>query len=107
MDPGRFTATASTPTCHHSRRRRVEFMLSSEVGVMVAMLEGIYAGTGVVRYGNLITSVTCPYLARETGKPDRTAALTLLFVEAIPAITVRRLLNRYCKQEEATDDTKK
>ena len=32
--------------------------------------EGEYAGPGVVRDGNLITSGTCPYLARETGRPD-------------------------------------
>ena len=47
--------------------------------------EGEYAGTGVVRDGNLITSGTCPYLARETGRPDGSEALTRLFIDAIAA----------------------
>jgi putative intracellular protease/amidase len=45
--------------------------------------EGEYAGPGVVRDGNLITSGTCPYLARETGRPDGTTTLTRLFIQAI------------------------
>jgi putative intracellular protease/amidase len=45
--------------------------------------EGIYAGTGVVQDGNLITSGTCPYLARETGRPDGTAELIRLVIESI------------------------
>jgi hypothetical protein len=45
--------------------------------------EGEYAGTGVVQDGNLITSGTCPFMARETGRPDGTAALTRFFIEAI------------------------
>jgi putative intracellular protease/amidase len=44
---------------------------------------GEYAGPGVVRDGNIITSGTCPYLARETGRPDGTGTLTRLFIEAI------------------------
>jgi len=45
--------------------------------------EGVYAGTGVVRDGNLITSGTCPYLARETGRPDGTVELIRLVIESI------------------------
>jgi putative intracellular protease/amidase len=45
--------------------------------------EGEYGGTGVVREGNLITSGTCPNLARETGRPDGTATLTRLFIQAV------------------------
>jgi putative intracellular protease/amidase len=45
--------------------------------------EGEYAGTGVVRDGKLITSGTCPHMARETGRPDGTETLIRLFVEAI------------------------
>lgn len=45
--------------------------------------EGFYAGTGVVRDGSLITSGTCPHLARETGRPDGTETLIRLFVEAV------------------------
>jgi len=53
--------------------------------------EGNYAGPGVVRDGNLITSGTCPYLARETGRPDGTAILTRLFIEAIAGADVSDL----------------
>jgi len=45
--------------------------------------EGTYAGTGVVRDGNIITSGTCPYRARDTGRPDGTVALTRLLIRAI------------------------
>ena len=34
--------------------------------------EGIYGGTGVVQDGQVITSGTCPYQARLTGRPDGT-----------------------------------
>jgi putative intracellular protease/amidase len=43
----------------------------------------IYAGTGVVRDGNIITSGTCPYMARMTKRPDGTPELTRLFIEAL------------------------
>jgi hypothetical protein len=45
--------------------------------------EGVYAGTGVVQDGNLITSGTCPYLARETGRADGTVELIRLVIESI------------------------
>jgi 4-methyl-5(b-hydroxyethyl)-thiazole monophosphate biosynthesis len=45
--------------------------------------EGTYAGTGVVRDGNIITSGTCPYRARDTGRPDGTSALTRLLIQAL------------------------
>jgi putative intracellular protease/amidase len=45
--------------------------------------EGVYAGTGVIQDGNLITSGTCPYLARETGRPDGTLELTRLLIDSI------------------------
>ena len=38
--------------------------------------DGIYDGTGVVQDGNIITSGTCSYKARSTGRPDGTAELT-------------------------------
>ena len=47
--------------------------------------EGTYAGTGVVRDGNIITSGTCPYRARDTGRADGTAALTRLLIQALSA----------------------
>ena len=45
--------------------------------------EGEYRGPGVVRDGELITSGTCPFLARETDRPDGTETLTRLFIEAL------------------------
>lgn len=45
--------------------------------------EGEYRGPGVVRDGELITSGTCPFLSRETGRPDGTETLTRLFIEAM------------------------
>jgi putative intracellular protease/amidase len=51
--------------------------------------EGTYGGTGVVRDGLVITSGTCPYKARETGRPDGTPELTRLFIEAVLGQTDR------------------
>jgi putative intracellular protease/amidase len=45
--------------------------------------EGIYAGSEVVQDGNIITSATCPYRARETGRADGTAMLTRLLIETV------------------------
>jgi putative intracellular protease/amidase len=45
--------------------------------------EGEYAGPGVVRDGNLITSGTCPSLARETGRQNGTQTLIRLFIQAM------------------------
>jgi len=45
--------------------------------------EGIYGGRGVVRDGRIITSGTCPYQARLTGRPDGTAELTQKLIEAV------------------------
>jgi putative intracellular protease/amidase len=45
--------------------------------------EGEYRGPGVVRDGDLITSGTCPFLARDTDRPDGTETLTRLFIEAM------------------------
>lgn len=45
----------------------------------------IYTGTGVVQDGNIITSGTCPYMARETGRKDGTTELTEKLSQAIKA----------------------
>jgi putative intracellular protease/amidase len=45
--------------------------------------DGIYAGTGVVRDGNLITSSYSPFWARLNGVDDGTPELTRLFIEAV------------------------
>jgi putative intracellular protease/amidase len=46
---------------------------------------GIYSGIGVVRDGNIITSGTCPMMAKETGNKDGTEELTQKLVQAIKA----------------------
>jgi putative intracellular protease/amidase len=48
-----------------------------------AFPEGIHDGTGVVRDGNIITSGTCSYKARSSGRPDGTSELTQELIEAI------------------------
>jgi putative intracellular protease/amidase len=48
-----------------------------------AFPEGIHDGTGVVQDGNIITSGTCSYKARSTGRPDGTPELTQKLIEAI------------------------
>ena len=45
--------------------------------------EGIYSGTGVVQDGNIITSGTCPYMARMKGLPDGTAELTQKLIDSL------------------------
>lgn len=45
---------------------------------------GIYKGYGVVQDGNIITSGTCSYLARETGRPDGTRELTQKLINIMP-----------------------
>ena len=44
---------------------------------------GTYSGTGVVQDGDVITSGTCSYMARETGRPDGTPELTRLLIDAL------------------------
>ena len=44
---------------------------------------GIYSGTGVIQDGDVITSGTCSYMARETGRPDGTPELTRLLIDAL------------------------
>jgi putative intracellular protease/amidase len=44
---------------------------------------GIYNGVGVVQDGNIITSGTCPMMAKQTGKPDGTAEMTSRLIQAI------------------------
>jgi len=48
-----------------------------------AFPEGIHDGTGVVQDGNIITSGTCSYMARSSGRPDGTPELTRKLIEAI------------------------
>jgi putative intracellular protease/amidase len=48
-----------------------------------AFAEGIFSGTGVVGDGSVFTSGTCSQQALETGRPDGTAELTRMFIEAV------------------------
>lgn len=48
---------------------------------------GIYNGRGVIRDGNIITSGTCPWMAKMKGYKDGTDELTQSLIEAIKAKT--------------------
>jgi putative intracellular protease/amidase len=48
---------------------------------------GIYDGRGVVKDGIIITSGTCPWLAKETGYKDGTIELTQTLISAIRSKT--------------------
>jgi hypothetical protein len=41
------------------------------------------SGTGVVQNGGVITSGTCPYQAKLTGRPDGTVELAQKLIEAV------------------------
>jgi putative intracellular protease/amidase len=45
--------------------------------------DGIYSGRGVIKDGNIITSGTCPWMAKMTGHQDGTAELTRMLIDAI------------------------
>jgi len=45
--------------------------------------EGIYSGTGVVQDGNIITSATCSYRAKVTGRRDGTPELTQKLIDLL------------------------
>lgn len=46
---------------------------------------GIYKGYGVVQDGKIISSGTCPYLARETARKDGTRELTQRLIDTMSA----------------------
>ena len=58
-----------------------QFALLEDPGAYVP--GGIYKGTGVVQDGNIITSGTCPYMARETGRTDGTPELTKKLIDLL------------------------
>jgi putative intracellular protease/amidase len=45
--------------------------------------KAVYSGIGVVQDGNIITSGTCPMMAKMTGKKDGTAELTEKLIQTI------------------------
>ena len=47
---------------------------------------GVYKGYGVVQDGNIITSGTCPFLAKLWGRPDGTLELTQKLIDSLPPI---------------------
>jgi putative intracellular protease/amidase len=52
-----------------------------------AFKSGIYSGKGVVKDGNIITSGTCPWMAKEKGYKDGTEELTRTLINVIKATT--------------------
>ena len=63
--------------------KKYAFTIDPDVNEYPDFEGGIYSGEGVIRDGNIITSGTCPWKAREYGLPDCTRKLTELFIEAI------------------------
>jgi putative intracellular protease/amidase len=47
--------------------------------------DGIYSGIGVIQDGIIITSGTCPWMTKMTGKQDGTSALTKALIDIIKA----------------------
>ena len=60
-----------------------QFALLQDPGAR--MPGGSYKGTGVVQDGNIITSGTCPYMARMTGLQDGTSELTQKLIDSLAA----------------------
>ena len=58
-----------------------QYALVSELNDFGLVPNGIYKGEGIVQDGNIFTSGICPYMARETGKPDGTKELTQKFID--------------------------
>ena len=48
---------------------------------------GIFNGTGVIQDGNVVTSGTCPWMARMANHQDGTTKLTLALINVINAKT--------------------
>lgn len=59
------------------------FTIEPDVNEYPDFKGGIYRGEGVIQDGNIITSGTCPWKAREYGVQDGTRELTQLLIEAI------------------------
>jgi len=63
--------------------KKYAFTLEPDVDEYPEFKGGIYSGEGVTQDGNILTSGTCPWKAREYGLQDGTRKLTELFIEAI------------------------
>ena len=60
-----------------------QFALLEDPGAR--MPGGVYKGTGVVQDGNIITSGTCPYMAKMAGLKDGTPELTQKLIDLLAA----------------------
>jgi putative intracellular protease/amidase len=63
--------------------KKYAFTIKPDVNEYPDFKGGIYIGEGVVQDGNIITSGTCPWKAREYGAPDGTRKLTQMLIEVI------------------------
>jgi len=63
--------------------RKYAFTIDPDLDEYPEFQGGIYSGEGVIQDGLIITSGTCPWKAREYGKPDGTPKLTKLFIQAV------------------------
>lgn len=60
-----------------------KYALVRDPGMDPDFNNGIYSGTGVVRDGIIITSGTCPWIAKGTGWEDGTSLLTRTLIDVI------------------------
>jgi len=63
--------------------RKYAFTIDPDLDEYPEFQGGIYSGEGVIQDGLIMTSGTCPWKAREYGKPDGTSKLTELFIQAV------------------------
>jgi putative intracellular protease/amidase len=64
-----------------------KYALNIDAGDNPDFAGAVYGGKGVVKDGIIITSGTCPWLAKQTGDKDGTPELTKIFTEAIKSKT--------------------
>ena len=67
--------------------KKYTFTMEPDVDEYLEFKGGIYSGEGVIQDGNIITSGTCPWKAREYGLQDGTRKLTQIFIEAVNEYT--------------------
>jgi protease I len=60
-----------------------KYTLFDDPGNESEFKDGIYSGRGVVKDGNIITSGTCPWMAKMTGNKDGTEELTNTLIASI------------------------
>jgi putative intracellular protease/amidase len=65
----------------------IKYALIEDASMSPIFKRGIYSGRGVIQDGNIITSGTCPWMAKENGYKDGTAELTQTLISVIKAKT--------------------